>query len=110
MSEPEVEVPTVLEEVPSLLHAFDYGEWAYYVSGHDEDGLLAIDEPDVLEWEKLWMHPIAASALDESERPDDFEALTRDDEGRFKSVMTWMECPESAQGAQPFLGVKYRPV
>lgn len=90
-------------ESPSLLHAFDYADWSYYVAGHDEDALLQVDEPEALGWERVWMRPVKASHLDEFGCPDDQETVTR---GRF----AWTECHENDASARPFLAVKYLPI
>lgn len=93
---------------PNLLHAFDGSEWAYYVAGHDPDEVAQVDEPDDLEWEPLWMRPVAASHLDEFDY--DGPAVTRAADGRFASVVVWIECPEGGPGAEPWMGVRYRRV
>lgn len=86
---------------PHLLTAFSDGEWAWYVSGHDEGELLVVDEPDELEWEKLWMRRVdGSSVVDEGVIVDDAELL---------DGPCWIECAESAPGAEPWMGVKYAP-
>lgn len=91
---------------PDYMRAFD-GEWSYYVHGHDRDDLYVIDDPELLVSEALWMRPVASSAVDESERPDDYETITRGPDGRFASTYLWFECREGDFGAEPFMGVRY---
>lgn len=98
---------------PDILHAFD-GEWSYYVPGHDEEDLFAIDDPEVLEWERLWMRPISAA---QAKAEDDWgdlgnePSVDRDPQtGRYVTRWVWLECSESNAQATPFLGVKYAPI
>lgn len=94
-----------MADTPTLLHAFEDSDWSYYVAGHDTEALFEIDEPTELESSELWMQPVRASTLDFYDGP----TTTRDADGKFKPVVCWMECGETDRGAQPFLGVRYRP-
>lgn len=85
---------------PDFLTSFD-GEWSYYVAGHDEGELLQIDELDELQWEKLWMREIPTS------QADDY-GLWMDDPC-YEGEMVWIECSETTNGAEPWMGVKYAP-
>lgn len=97
--------------LPDILYAFDGGgEWQYYVPGHDPDELLQIDELESLRWERLWMHPVKASQLDESEIDDPRDTVSRNPKtGRFEPRWCWWECNEDSVGAVPFLGARYLP-
>lgn len=97
---------------PDFLRAFDGSDWSYYVRGHVEDDLHIVDDPEALEWEKLWMKEIPASHAEDyvlsDDDPDDL--IQRDPAtGRFRSRTCWIECAESAVGAEPWMGVKYAP-
>lgn len=93
--------------MPDILHAFDYGDWQYYVPGHDPEALEQIDELDCLKWERLWMIPVKASDLDESEIDDPSNTVTRGPDGRFAPRWCWMECNETHPHATPWLGARY---
>ncbi len=95
--------------IPDYLHAFDGGEWSYYVHSHDEQALSQIDEQDELQWEALWMRPVRASSLDESEIDDATDTVRRGPDGRFEPRWCWIECGEKHPDAEPFMGVKYAP-
>lgn len=97
-----------MAETPHLLNG-DGDPWTYYVPGHDPDELYGVDEPELLEWRAVWMRPMPVSSLDPEERGD-WEAVERDDNGRFRSAFCWIECDETHPDARPFLGVKYKPV
>ena len=85
---------------PDLLTSFD-GEWSHYVAGHDEDALLQIDEPSELQWEKLWMREIPTS------QAEDYGLWI--DDPYYEGETCWIECAESDNGAEPWMGVKYAP-
>ena len=85
---------------PQLLTSFD-GEWSSYVRSHDEDALLMVDEPDVLQWDKLWMREIPTA------QADDFGLYI--DDPYYEAETCWVECAESDNGAVPWMGVKYAP-
>lgn len=93
---------------PDYLSADDYGDWNYYVSGHDPDELVVIDEPEMLLWEPTWMRPQPVSSVDPEERGD-WESVTRDKRGRFAPAYCWIECSERHPDARPFLAVRYKP-
>jgi hypothetical protein len=97
-------------QVPAYLTADSASDWHYYVPdrGSVDDAVGAFGEPDEFEYERLWMRPIRASALDESERDDDVETVTRDARGRFAPVIFWIECGEQAPGAVAFYGLRYK--
>jgi len=92
---------------PDILHAFDYADWRYYVPGHDPEALTQIDELEWLTWEALWMKPVRASDLDESEIDDPTDTVRRGPDGRFAPHWCWMVCSESHPDARPFLGARY---
>lgn len=93
---------------PDYIVAFDDSDWRYYVSGHESENVLVIDEVENLEWAPVWMRPTRTSTLDEMERPEGVESVTRDKRGRFVPTYCWLECSESHPDARPFLGVRYR--
>ena len=103
------EGPSLFPAPPSILYADD-GEWRYYIHGHDPEKLWAIDNPEELLHEFLWLHPVRASDVDESDRPEDYETVTRGPDGRFASTYVWFECREDSPGAEPYMGVRYAPV
>lgn len=95
--------------LPSYLLADDPDPWAYYIPGHDPAELWAIDDPEELEYERLWMKPERVSSVDLEERGDGWESLTRDRQGRFQPAYCWTECRETHPHARPFMGARYRP-
>lgn len=100
------------ESPPDFMSAFDGGDWAWYVLGHDPDELHQIDDPELLDFERLWMRPIKASASDGWGLYDDSDEPTvdRDPEtGRFKARVCWIECGSKSDGAVPFMGARYKP-
>lgn len=94
--------------VPDYLVAFDYGEWLYYVrdTGDLNDSFSPIGEPSEFVYERLWMHPIRMSALDESERDGGEETVERGPDGRWRPRYAWMTCAESTPGAVAFYGAR----
>lgn len=94
-----------------ILSAID-SEWTWYVQSHDEGELLGVDEPAALVWEKLWMREIRASQAEDyglsDDDPDDHVFRNRTT-GRFEARTFWIECPEGANDAVPWMGVKYAP-
>lgn len=93
--------------LPDVLTAFDDSDWNYYVPGHDPEELLQVDELENLKWEPLWLRPVRASQLDESEIDDPSDTVRRGPDGRFAPRWCWMECSESHPDATPFLGARY---
>lgn len=100
---------TLLADVPTphLLNG-DGDPWAYYVPGHDTEELLGMDELDALEWSAIWMRPMPVSSVDPEERGEGWEAVERDEHGRFRSTYCWWECKETHPDARPFFAVRYK--
>lgn len=96
---------------PDYMHAFDGGDWSWYVHGHDREECWMLDDPELLRTEALFMRPIRASqAGDYGFYADDGETVTRNPEtGRFEPVWCWIECGAEHRDAEPFLGVSYKP-
>lgn len=104
---------SLLQDAPAWMTAFDGGEWAWYVRGHDPAELVVCDDPDSLYFERLWMRPIPASQADDfgvyDEDCDD--TVLRDPAtGRFKARVIWIECDERAAQAVPYMGARYKRV
>lgn len=98
-------------EPPAYMHAFDGGDWSWYVHGHDREECWQLDDPATLRTEAVWMRPIRASqAEDYGFCPEDDETVVRNREtGRFESRWYWIECGPGHRDAEPFLGVAYKP-
>ena len=98
-------------EPPAWMAAFDGGEWTWYVLGHDPADLIACDEPDMLDFERLWMRPIRASQVEDyglsDDDPDD-HVLRDPKTGRFTARICWMECGEDAPQAVAYMGARYK--
>ncbi len=96
-----------------IIHADNGSDWLYYIPGHDPDELWAVDDPDILMWENVWMQPIRASQVEAFTGwplEDGQETVKRDPKtGRFAPVWWWLECTETNPEAIPFMGVRYKP-
>lgn len=84
-------------------------DWGWYVAGHDPDELWVFDDPAVLDHECLWMRPERISSLDEDDRGDGWDSVTRDARGRFQPAYCWSECSKTHPAARPFMGARYKP-
>lgn len=94
---------------PTLLYSYD-DDWRYYVPGHDPAELWAVDDPDVLEHENVWMRPVPASQAEDFGLSYDGPLIVRDERGRFKTPIVWIVCPQDHPDASPFMGCRYIPL